>query len=117
MNIKNPFRKKRKTVRFNSKENTARTISYETKQINRDLARDVKNEVWLRRNNEANNDAPSPEYGVNEIRPRLSKTKRKTHAIETLKKVNKNKNKSNSNSGCTICGGKASKTRRRRRYR
>ena len=115
MNIKNPFRQKRKTVRFNSNENTARTLSTETKKINYKLAKEVKNEVWLRRNNEANNDAPSPEYGVNEIRPRLSKTKRKTHALETLQKVNKNK--SNSNSGCTICGGKARKTRKRRHYR
>ena len=34
MNIKTPFRKKRKTVRFNSKENTTRTLSAETKKIN-----------------------------------------------------------------------------------
>jgi hypothetical protein len=112
-NLLRKTRKTRKSVKIDETRNTERTLSKETKDDNYQLSKSVKNEVWLRRNNESNNDAPSPERGIGEIQPRLSKSQIKAHRTETLKNVNQTSSKSNT--GCTICGGKTRKNRKTRK--
>jgi hypothetical protein len=114
-NLLRKTRKTRKSVKIDETRNTVRTLSAETKNDNYQLSKSVKNEVWLRRNNESNNDAPSPERGIGEIQPRLSKSQIKAHRTETLKNVNQPSRKSNT--GCTICGGKNHKTHKVRNNR
>ena len=74
----------------------------------------LKHEVFNRRNNEKNDEAPIPEHGIDEI-PRLTKGQIKSYRRETLKKVSQNCNKSDS--GCTISGGKSRKGRKSRKSR
>jgi hypothetical protein len=104
------FGKTRKSVRIDETKNSVRTLSDETKKINKELSREVKNEIFNRRNNEYNKDTSPPEHGVDEIYPRLTKNEIKEHRRETLKKVSENCN--TPRSSCTISGGKRYKNRK-----
>lgn len=111
--LKKSSKKTRKSVKIDETQNSMRTLSAETKKINKELYREVKNEIFNRRNNESNKDTSPPEQGVDEIHPRLSKSQINEHRRETLKKVNENGNKSKS--GCTISGGKHKKSYKNRK--
>ena len=102
---------KNKTVRINEEANTVRQLSDETKQINRELSRSLKGLIFNTRNNIANGDEPIV-YGIDEIQPRLSKTRRKEHITHTLAKIKNAETKSKST--CAISGGKRYKTRKSR---
>lgn len=107
---------KNKTVRINEEANTVRQLSDETKQINRELSRSLKGLIFNTRNNIENGDETIV-YGIDEIQPRLSKTRRKEHITNTLAKVKnaETKSKSKTTSTCAISGGKRYKNKTSKR--
>lgn len=117
MSYNNTTKKKKpkKRVRIDESLNTERTLSVETKDSNRKDSKRLKQQIWETRNNIANDDEQI-EYGMDEIRHRLTKEERKEHARKMLDKVKQN-TKPESISRCTISGGKSKKNKKTRKRR
>jgi len=101
-------RKKKKEVSFG--ENSERQLSYDTKPLNKLLARELREDIRDTKYDILNGE-DNIVYHTSEI-PRSSEVKLKEHSIKTLEKANQSKNNP---TGCTICGGKRRKTRKTRK--
>lgn len=100
-------RRKKKEVTFG--ENSERQLSYDTKPLNKVLARELREDIRDTKYDVLIG-ADNIVYHSNEI-PKSSKELLKEHSRKTLEKANRKK------SNCTICGGKRRRTRKTKKYR
>ena len=100
-------RKNKKEVSFG--ENSERQLSYDTKPFNKQLARDLRQDIRDTKYDVLIG-ADTIVYHTSEI-PRSSEQLLKEHSRKTLEKANRSK------SNCTICGGKRRKSRKTKKRR